>query len=612
MPSELHSLLINQLTPHQKAFELPDKEYSHSHWKSRPVSKTNSIWSQIKQIIIHKDHDDMDDTQLLNRVCALCNINTGQKETLKAICADSTEKAAKALADIIINVVQNDKKSAEAFYNSLQAWAKQGGGFENRATAVKEIIHAYEENTTMLSLKALGLETLPDALNQLVDLEKINCANNNLSQLPNVFASLPKLSDINLDNNPFDIFPNTLYTINTKLDVNIENTPILNSLMVPSLQLKISENDWTITGTLKNKTSSIFNIAKEHYLDQIQTAKDINIRPIDYMSTQHIINNNDLADEVQDVLIAPYHHDKERIRNHKDFQAKLTSYSFANFRFIPCGDTIHPFNVFGCAHPPMHPKGILYSETKMKQYLQNLSFVFNEINTMIVLVERSLGFNKPNTFVTDCAGNKTLHPTKVLSMPIQDLYPPRFTHYLKLTEEMHTPLSHGTPKGILLFCNAGAGRTGTLLAATQLIDEFKKRDSEARKQLLLPSREYTPKTFGGSFKHLNHDFKTTVQVGQIVQNLRQLEQETTANKVGISVETPAQFQTLELFQCMLGISEKLNGSCPISDKQILDIINMHNFKLDILEYFFQIDYNHSAQDIILDSIKKLHITLSKT
>ena len=448
MSSDLHSLLINHLKPLQEALEFPDKECSQPLWKSRPVSKTNIVWSQIKQIINHKDHEEMDDTQLLNRVCTLCNINTKKKETLEYLCADSTEKGAKALADIIIKVLQNDQKSDETFYNSLQVWAEQGENLENRALAAEEIIQAYEENATTLSLNDLGLKTLPNAISQLVCLEKLNCAKNNLSDLPNAFASLPKFNEINLDNNPLDIFPSALYSINTSLRLNIGNTPILNSLMVPSLKIKLIENEWEITGTLKNKTSSIFNAAKENYLDQIQTSKDINIRPIDYMLTQHITSNDDLAEEVQSTLIASCHNNKERIKNQKDLQAKMTSCSFSNLRFIRCEDATSYFNIFGCAHPPMLPKGILYSETKMKQYLNNLSFVFNEIDTMIALVERNLGFNKPNTFVADCSGNKTVHPTKVLSMPIQDLYPPRFTHYLKLTEEMHTPLSKRTPKGI--------------------------------------------------------------------------------------------------------------------------------------------------------------------
>ena len=231
------------------------------------------------------------------------------------------------------------------------------------------------------------------------------------------------------------------------------------------------------------------------------------------------------------------------------------------------------------------------------------------MDTVIAIVGRDKD-NDIAPFFVDCAGDKNDQPTNVLSIPILDFIPPRFEHYLTLAEEMKTATSSTNPKGILICCHIGEGRTGTFLAASLIIDKFKKLSSEERKKLLNINRDYTPDTFGGKFSHLSSHFKTTSFVGEIVQNLRQLEQETIAKKVGISVETIEQFQTLEILQCMLSISEKLKDTHPISDEQILEIINEKNFFPEPLEEFFQIHNRQAGDDAILKAIKSLHKIIS--
>lgn len=210
-----------------------------------------------------------------------------------------------------------------------------------------------------------------------------------------------------------------------------------------------------------------------------------------------------------------------------------------------------------------------------------------------------------------CRNEYTSARRKTFSIPILDFQPPRLEHYLTLSEEINTPLPDGAPKGILFFCGFGEGRTGTLLAAGKVIDEFNKLDTTARKQLLNLDREYTPDNYNGIFSYLNEDFKTTSFVGKIVQDLRRTEY-VSALKKGISVETPAQFQTLELLQVMLAICEKLNDTPTISDEQILQVINNENFAQDTLEEFFQINHiNEPQEKTIINSVKKFYSTLPR-
>ena len=346
------------------------------------------------------------------------------------------------------------------------------------------------------------------------------------------------------------------------------------------------------------------------------SASDINITPDDYETTQHITNSDNLEQTFRN-LLKTKHGRKNRIQNLTQLQERLVSCKFTNMRFLTCGDKTGPINIFGCGQPSQRPEKKPSDLIRIDEqtYFENLSFAYQEADTMIALTSRDSGHNRPYDFVTNCSGNENFCPIKVLSMPIADFAPPRFEHYHTLVEKMNIPTSDTVqrPQGILIFCGAGEGRTGTLLAATQMIDEFKKRNSESRKQLLDTTRDYTPDTFNGKFTRLTDNFKTTSFVGNIVQKLRQLEQQTTANKKGISVETPEQFQTLEILQCMLAISEKLKEEPPISDDEILEIINENQFSRETLEEFFQIDYVNRQRDAsILESVKNIHKSLSQT
>ena len=81
--------------------------------------------------------------------------------------------------------------------------------------------------------------------------------------------------------------------------------------------------------------------------------------------------------------------------------------------------------------------------------------------------------------------------------------------------------------------------------------------------------------------------------------------------MGISVETTEQFQTLEILQCMLAISEKLNENPPISDREILEIISEKHFNPEPLEEFFQFNSNQSKESSILEAVKKLATVFHK-
>ena len=64
---------------------------------------------------------------------------------------------------------------------------------------------------------------------------------------------------------------------------------------------------------------------------------------------------------------------------------------------------------------------------------------------------------------------------------------------------------------------------------------------------------------------------------------------------------------------MLSICEKLNDTPPISDEQILQVINNKNFAQDTLEEFLQINHGHQPQEeTIINSVKKFYSTLPRS
>ena len=334
--------------------------------------------------------------------------------------------------------------------------------------------------------------------------------------------------------------------------------------------------------------------------------------PSELIKSKRVLQNESLPKETEETFLRNQNQREPRVQDQQDLDEKLTSCNLLKARFLSLENNDNKINIFGFLSPYNILKDYgksseLDDETKAK----NLPFLLNEIDTLITLVERDEK-NEPVSSIKDYAGTNNLHPIKnVLSIPITDFQPPRLEHYLTLVEEMSTSSSSQEPKGIAIFCGFGEGRTGTLLAASQVINEFKKLDSESRKQLLNTSRNFTPDTFYGTFTYLRKNFKTTDFVGNIVQNLRKIEQENTQKGVGISVETPAQFESLEILQCMLAISEKLNDTPPISDEQILEFLNDQNFSPEPLEEFFQIDYSSPAEEIILKSVKQFHASFSK-
>ena len=595
MPTKLYTELTQQLATHDELWQASTSVTAQAPWKGRTISKANEIPSRINQLLKPHNTDEITNTQLLDRVFKLCEIDESKQDSLNTLCADSPDEGAKVLAEYLATAIKSDDITNSLFTLNLHDWVTQASEGEKRAEAAEKITQAYQDKAVKIDLSKFGLKTLPD-----------------------VFNTFTELKEINLDDNHFEQFPKSLYCINQPLTISVDETPLLKRPIPPPLRLKVYKNNWQITEPLKSDSSLPFIESKDKYLKNITNAKKLKINPEDFQKTQQVTHSSQIGGleaRVEEVLLSASHQKSRPIKNQADLQERLSHCHLEKIRFLPCGNDKFPINIFGCARPKIRPNDSTYSfmKKRIRDYYNNLSFVYNEVSTIIALMDRNSD-NKPYSFLMATAGNEKHHPTKALSIPISDFAPPRFEHYSNLAKEMKSPFNSATqkPKGILIFCSAGEGRTGTLLAASQVLDRFNKLDNESKKQLLNPIRSYTPDIFGGTFSHLKNDFKTTEFVGDVVQHLRQLEQETTEGKVGISVETPEQFQTLEILQCMLAISEKLNEIPPITDEQILDVINEKNFNRGALEEFFQIDYSRPAEEVILESVKQLHASFSKT
>ena len=574
-------------------------------WNGRYVTSTDPICSEIRKI--NSEHlistEKSPDIKLVERICSVCDINKKDQEPLKTLGSVSPKACAIFLKDLIIYNSIKKQLPSNPFYNDLSEWVTQGDISENRAGAAVAIIESYQNKTNYLFLDKLNLKSLPDVLRELPHLNSLSCENNNLTTLPDVFDHLPMLTEINLShNNSLTQFPTALYRIKGKLDVNLTETPMLTqTIITPTLQENITRNDWTLIvncyGVEGEKKT--FEKSLSSYKKDIKIVKKINIETLNLTSKQQVLPSENLPEDVQKMLLQKQADKSPRIRTPQDLKNKTPSYTPTKLRLLSCGNESTPINVFGCRNPShdhdTHPP------------LESLSFIYDEIDTIISLMKRGKE-NEPNDFLKQCAGATSSHPVeKVLSMPITDYQPPRLEHYLQLAKEMKSPRFDGHVKGILFFCGFGEGRTGTLLAAAKVLDKANKLDSALRKQLLTTERDFTPDTFNGTFTHLDKHFKTTSFVGKIVQDLRQLEMETIPSGIGMAVETPAQFQTLELLHNLLSISEKLNDTPPIRDDQILQIINEKNFSQDTIDAFFQINHNLKSQEqTILEAVKQFH------
>ena len=627
MISELHTQLIKKFEVFQDLLAEPSEKKENTQWAGRSVSKSTAIKSEIKRLLVPENNEDITDIQLLDRVCTLCDVEPGKKETLRMFCGISVEIAAKALTEILVDTITKKPNSEELFNHELEDWVEKGEEGENRTKAAELIIQAYKYNSEKLDLSSLGLKSLPIVISQLTHVKSLTFSKNDLKTLPYIFEDLPALKTINLDNNPFKHFPKALHALeNNYVTVNIDNTPITFTFLTPGIKRKMCDNHWIISrlSNTKDLKAKAFENSCYPYEQLLKNSKDLGLRPIDFIKCQRVTPNITLKKETEETLLHIQKNKQTRVQTQQDLKEKLSPLDLTKVRLLNLENNGSKINLFGLATPYKKflnvddDSAVTVKRTdeeiiqdNIRAHAVNQPFLFSEIDTLITLVDRDEN-NEPNSSIKDYAGSNMIHPIKkVFSIPIPDFQPPRFEHYLTLTEEMNITSPSDKPKGIAIFCGFGEGRTGTLLAASQVINEFKKLDTESKKKLLNTTRNFTPEISGGHFTFLKKDFKTTEFVGNIVQNLRKHEQETTIKK-GISVETPAQFESLEILQCMLAISEMLKDTPPVSDEQILEFINDQNFSPEPLEEFFQIDYSRPAEEVILESVKLLHASFSKT
>ena len=621
MKSELYTQLIQNLDDSTNLLDSDFKNTETRQWKGRSISEAKGMKSEINRMLKPDENENLTDKQLRQRVCTLCNVDIKQKESLELLCSTSPKEGAEALIEVLINTAEKPPMSEAQFKQEVQDWVKAGGVGTKRIIAARHITNAYTKKSITLDLSGLKtLNSLPNVLNQLPHLEKINLSNTILTSLPDTFQNFPNLKTLNLSNTPIEHFPKSLYALKNKdVEINIDNTPITNTFITPGIKRKIHDDGWKISGQTSSheKAHGLFDKSYGAYENLLVNSKKLGIKPTELIKKKRVPQSAVLATETEEKLLQIQNQKQPRIQNKEDLKEKLGSHDLSKVRLLTLENNEGKINVFGSACP--YKKIIDGKDTRTveeskadnaKAHAANQSFIFNEVDTLITLVGRDEN-NEAESSIKDYAGTDTLQPVKnVLSIPIPDFQPPRLEHYTTLAKEMSGASSSKEPKSIAIFCGYGEGRTGTLLAASQVINEFKKLDSESRKQLLNTNRNFTPDTFNGTFSYLNKDFKTTPFVGNIVQNIRKSEKENPAIKVGISVETTAQFETLEILQCMLAISEQLNETPPISDEKILELINEKNFSPEPLEEFFQIDYTRPPEEVILESVKNFHKSFS--
>jgi Leucine-rich repeat (LRR) protein len=89
----------------------------------------------------------------------------------------------------------------------LNDWTAKGGDTENRAEAQTRILTAFQNKTTTLDLRHLGLKSLPSCINQLHTMTWLSLSHNELEALPAEIGSLRDLEILEITHNPLKALP---------------------------------------------------------------------------------------------------------------------------------------------------------------------------------------------------------------------------------------------------------------------------------------------------------------------------------------------------------------------------------------------------------------------
>ncbi|MCB1135962.1 MAG: hypothetical protein KDK78_06820, partial [Chlamydiia bacterium] len=115
----------------------------------------------------------------------------------------------------------------EEFAQRLSLWAEEASDAEeDRATAAKRILAAYNTKASTLCLRRLKLSSLPLELVELTDLNTLDLSHNHIRTFPLFLNQLPQLGGLLLSNNRIEILPDEISSLSALDLLNLAHNEI--------------------------------------------------------------------------------------------------------------------------------------------------------------------------------------------------------------------------------------------------------------------------------------------------------------------------------------------------------------------------------------------------
>lgn len=152
-------------------------------------------------------------------------------------------------------------RQKQDFFRQIDLWVQELAPGQARDTAAARIKEAYEKKSTELSLKNLGLSSLPTEIGALTSLTAIDISGNQLETLPESIGQLKKLEELHAQSNCLAALPNALCDLSA-LQVLILSSNGLKSLPNNIGQLSCLELLDVDMNALQTLPESISNLKK--------------------------------------------------------------------------------------------------------------------------------------------------------------------------------------------------------------------------------------------------------------------------------------------------------------------------------------------------------------
>lgn len=445
-----------------------------------------------------------------------------------------------------------DNKRLKFHMGQLNLWIKKGKVFDHRGCRMALRI-ALKFRSEEIDLSGMGLTEVPPVLTDMFFLKKINLSANPIGKFPGRILVLKNLEELSLSQCKLTSIPDDILLLERLVKLNLsvndisslpENMTSLNSLIV----LNVEGNRLLSFPKGMDKLMQLRRL----YCDFSGRGESISEVPAGV-----------------NVLVGSY--ENSRVR---DFSLGARRAFLENARCFTVGNKDARVLMMGSKFP--------------SPVIDSADFMSREFGRFFVLLEKEDEqvknylemIDKANSSLESMGDHDKFSKCSTFE-PIEDFFIPTLKQFVCLSEEVKESVSKG--ENFMVCCGYGGGRTGTMLACIKLLYRFLEMGKESKNEMPDMNRVHHVNDFYGNFSKLSDEHKTTDFVRASVEDLRKSEELLPSGAV--SVETPDQFLTLELWHLLLSINHKVKVDKEVSDDQIKEWIVDAGFSDDFLERF---------------------------